>query len=1128
MQCDHCRSDNPADAKFCNACGHRLGSPCPACGAVNPPESNFCNQCCEALAAAGHETGPETVPTPHPLPGKDSAEGERKHVTAMFADISGYTAMAEKLDPEEVREILVRIFDRAARIVTRYDGFIEKFVGDAVLALFGVPCAHEDDPIRAVRVAREIKGIVERMNPELEDRIGQPLSVHAGINSGLVVTGAVVAKKGTHGLAGDTINLAARLCSLAPPGEIYISHTTYCQAAGHFSFERLPSTKVKGKTKTVPVYRYVEARELPSKTYRSSGFRSELVGRSAEMARLAEAVAKLKSGKGSVLFIRGDAGTGKSRLVEEFKSGLDTDRMQWLEGHAYPYSQNIPYFLLIDLFNRAFSIKEQDPADRVRDKIEAAVRSVVHNAEAVIPYVGSLYSLSYPQISHISPDYWRPEFQKAIQSIFAGLARRAPTIICLEDLHWADLSTLEQIRLLIAEFSYQVLFMCVSRPAFALFDGPQVNAMGDAYCEIQLRDLSPTETQIMLESLLKTSQIPIELKRFVQEKVEGNPFYLEEVVNTLIESGILIQEAERWSVSRPISRSDISSTIHGVIAARLDRLEKDAKRILQQASVIGRAFFYEILKRVTDVRNDIDRSLNGLERLDLIRTKSLKPDLEYIFKHALTQEVVYSGLLKKERQGIHERIGLVMETMFRDRLPEFYEALAFHFSQGRATDKAITYLTRSGEKSLRKYAVEEAHRFYKEAFDLLTDSTQARAVDTGRLIDLLIQWAFVYHYRGDFKGLNRLLVDHERVAADLGDPARLGMLYTFLGLSWYQMGRVKTAYHYQRKALKLGEESADLRVVAYTCSWLAWTCAELGELSDAVAYGERAMQMHRELASEDFLFFNSLGGIGLACYYGGDIAKALEIGRRLIEFGQSVPNIRSLVLGHFTTGCGRLMVGDMQAAAAAFRLAIEVSADPFYAQFPKLLLCLCHVLEGRFDEAEGVIEGILDYSGRFGTEIIGTPARSLAGFVAIAQGRSDPGLKMVESAQNEFLDNGRKFCLASSENITGKMFMQIAQGAGMNLTLVRNLKFLLQNVPFASRRAEAHLTRAIQVAREIEAHLLLGHCYLDLGRLYRFKGKIEKGRKCIQEAMEIFKSRGAEVHFQQARAELQSPLQPVV
>jgi class 3 adenylate cyclase len=728
MECPNCHSGNPPDAKFCGECGHRFDLACSECGTNNPAGNKFCNECGSNLkplkAVPKHISETKSAaasPTKEVITDDTPAiTGERKHVTVLFSDLTGYTTMSEKLDPEEVKGITARIFSEISKIVAKYDGFIEKYAGDAVLAVFGVPKAHEDDPVRAVKAAREIHERVEAISPEVESRIGQPLLMHTGINTGLVVTGDVDVERGTHGIAGDTINLASRLSNLAKPGEILVNVDTCTQIEGYFTCEYSETTTVKGKSETVQVHKVLAQREKPVTIRRLSGVRADLVGRKVELAELSEAVENLLAGKGRIFSIYGDAGTGKSRLVEEFKATLDLEEIQWIEGHAYAYAQDIPYFPLIDLLSRIFHIDEGDSSENVRTKLESGIKQLMGDNKDVVPYLGGLYSLNYRELEAASPEFWKTRLQETVQAILAALGKRAPSVFFLEDLHWADPSFVELLRRACLEMRQPAVVLCVYRPTFTLFNSHQLSSLGNVYHEIRLKDLSLSDAQHMLESLLKTDGIPSDLKRLVQSKAEGNPFYLEEMVNTLIDSTTLIRDDGNWKLTRTVTESDISSSLHGLISGRLDRLEAETRRILQEASVIGRAFLFEILIKITDLEEHIEPGLSHLERLDLIRTRSLQPDLEYMFKHALTQEVVYNGLLKKERRQIHEQIARVMENLFQDRLSEFYETLAFHFVRGQSVTKAVDYLIKSGEKSLARYAVEEAHQYFTRAFEILS------------------------------------------------------------------------------------------------------------------------------------------------------------------------------------------------------------------------------------------------------------------------------------------------------------------------------------------------------------------------------------------------------------------------
>ncbi|UCF57234.1 MAG: AAA family ATPase, partial [Deltaproteobacteria bacterium] len=1089
--------ENEKGAKFCLECGERLELQCPQCGKTLPLLAKFCNQCGQRLE--------EVVEAEKAVP---EAEGERKYVTVLFSDMSGYTAMSEKLDPEEVKEIMSRVFGEIAQVVTKYEGFIEKFVGDAVMALFGVPKAHEDDPVRAVRAGMEIHDLVEAISPELEKRVGRPLSMHTGINTGLVVTGEVDMEKGTHGVAGDTINLAARLSELARPGEILVSLDSYRQSEGYFDFEELEPTKVKGKTEPVQVYKMVSAKERPLKIHRLSGLRAALIGRKVEMSRLAEAVERLRDGKGTIISVCGDAGTGKSRLIEEFKTTLDLKKIQWREGHAYPYCQHIPYFPYIDLMNRAFRIEEGDPPEKIREKVEKGIEFLVGKQEDIVPYVGSLYALGYPEIEEVSPEFWKSQLQKAVREILLALTRRRPTVICFEDLHWADPSSIDLVHFLLSDFRYPALFLCVYRPTFSLFTSHQVSSLGKVYQEIRLLDLSTSEAQDMVESLLKTKSVPPELQNFIQQKVEGNPFYLEEMINSLIESETLMRDNGTWKLTKPITESDIPPTIHGVLSARFDRLEREMKRVLQEASVIGRAFLYEILKRITDLSDQCDQYLSALERLDLIRARSLQPDLEYIFKHALTQEVVYNGLLKKERRMLHEKIGLVMEQLFHDRLSEFYETLAFHFKNGHSLLKAVDYLRKSGKKSMKRYAVEESHKYYKEAFDLLTNKPGKTREEEGLLIDLILEWADVLYYIGDFKMLGDLLRAHQDLAESLDDKARLGMFYAWLGWTVAWREKLRESYEYLHKALKLGEEIENQQVIGYACTWLIWICADMGLLDEAILHGERAQEVARILQSDQYLYFKSMGGLGVAYWCRGEKKKTFEAGRADVEFGQRHSNIRSVVMGHFVMGYGAFVDGDFPLGIECAQRSVEAALDPFYALFPKILSAFCYVLIGRVQEAEEAAQEVVNFSREFGTEWIERYCQAVLGVVSIAKGHMSQGLKILEDDLSACMKNERRSFYASVAHTLGAVYLQMAQGEA--------------EIGYAAEKAEDHFNKAIEVSKEIGAKCTLGMAYLDLGLLHRVKGEKDQARRCISTAIQVFEECEAEIRLKQAKEALES------
>jgi class 3 adenylate cyclase/tetratricopeptide (TPR) repeat protein len=1133
MQCPECQFENREEAKFCSECGHKFELICPECGTNIRPGSKFCDDCGYNLEPSEEtsaviseiETLPFQTTTEQSSPDVAPIVGERKHVTALFSDLIGYTTMSERLDPEDVKDITTHIFDKVSKIVTKYDGFIEKFAGDAVMALFGANKAHEDDPIRAIHAAREIHKVVNSLSPKYEEIIEQPLSMHTGINTGLVVTGDVNLEKGTHGVAGDTINVAARLSARGNAEEILVGQDTFYQAEGYFDFKELEPASIKGKSAPIRIYKVLAPKEHPLKIHRLRGFKAELIGRPVEMKQLADAARKLKEGTGAVFSIYGTAGTGKSRLIQEFKASLNLEETQWLEGQAYSYSQNIPYSPLINLLSRSLQIEEGNPPEEIREKVEAGLGILVGGNQDLIPYVGSLFSLSYPEIEDVSPEHWKAQLQKAIKLVLGALSARAPTVICLEDLHWADPSFLELVRILISEFRKPVLFLCVYRPIISLFTSHQISNLITSYHEIRLQDLSISESQGMVESLLKTDEIPLELQRFLQDKVEGNPFYIEEVINSLIESETLICDNGNWKLTREISEIEISSTIHGLISGRLDRLEKESKRIIQEASVIGRTFLYEILNRVTEMKYKIDQSLRSLERLDLIRARALQPDLEYIFKHALTQEVVYNGLLKKERQAIHERIGWVMEHLFKDKLPEYYETLAYHFQLGQSRPKAIDYLIKSGIKSLKRYSLDEAHRYFQDAYDILSSQQEKSIEEKKLIIDLILEWALVFYYRCDVKGWKTMFEAHKELAEAIDDQERLAMFY-----AWYAFLLLsddnKKSMNLLQKALEIGEKFSNQKIIGYACTWLTWICIDLSRYDEALQYGARAQKISKIVESDHYLYFKSLGGLAMCYWQMGDFKQLFKIGKDLLEYGQRHANIRCQTMGHMALGGVYNLVGDHPRFINCLQKALDVSADTMYDITSKTFLGMGYLLNDKPQEAELHLREVVGFSKEYEFDFTGMPGRLFLGTAMIAQGNISQGFKMIDEAHQSFIRIEKRYYIALTEYTLGKIYSQIVEGSSTisPLNIAKNIGFLMKNVPFADKKANAHFHKAIEIAEEIGAKSISGPAYLDWGLLHKAKKRKDQARECISKAIELFEQCEADVYLKQVNEALESLL----
>ncbi|MDD2903486.1 MAG: hypothetical protein PHU44_13740, partial [Syntrophales bacterium] len=585
-------------------------------------------------------------------------------------------------------------------------------------------------------------------------------------------------------------------------------------------------------------------------------------------------------------------------------------------------------------------------------------------------------------------------------------------------------------------------------------------------------------------------------------------------------------EGDAWELSRPITKSDLPSSIQEVISARLDRLEKHTKRLLQEASVIGRAFLYDVLKRVTVSSENLGEHLSVLEHLDLIRVSAVHPDLEYVFKHALIQDVVYNGLLKKERKAIHERIGLAMEKIFQHRIFEFYETLAFHFKHGQSGFKAVNYLIKSGEKSLDRYALDEAHDYFGEAFDLLANKPHRSQQENELFIDLISRWFLVFYYRGDFSSMVDLLSSNKGLAESLGDGSRLGMFYACLAFTLYWgQEKLRESYQLLKQAYALGEKMGHPKVMGYAATWLSWVCADLGLFSEGLKYGETAQALSGELSEDQYLHFKSLAGIGHNYWQMGEGKKDIAIGKALQTYGKKHSNVRSIVTGHIVEAAGHFALGDFTQAIRCAKNGIEGAADPFYDQWAKIALSISFVFQTiKFAEAGELLEEVLSYSRESGCNYLKSMADLFMGVLLIAKGQMNRGLAMIKEVHAASLKNERVTLLVVTEYILGRIFLQIAQpDKPVNFpTIAKNLGFLVMNVPFAAKKAETHLLKAIKTAERIGARGILGQASLDLGLLKKKRGKTEEARKLIDKAISIFETMEAEVFLKIARESLQA------
>jgi class 3 adenylate cyclase/tetratricopeptide (TPR) repeat protein len=1019
----------------------------------------------------------------------------------LFCDLAGYTTLSEGLDPEELKEILSGFLHATKEVIQRYGGTVEKNIGDAVMSVFGAPEAHEDDAVRAVRAAFEIHESVEGLARSIARLDVGPLVVHSGINTGLVVTSGGDSPQSPVGVVGDTVNVAARLCELAAPGEILVGEITRRLTERHFLFEQLPPTKVKGKSKASSCHRAIGRRELPLGTHRFAGRRTELVGRTRELGRLKQAHERVRNGEFSAVFVCGEAGTGKSRLVEEYRKLQRPDNFFWSEGQANDSAHGIPYHPIVDLLGRAWGIQGDDPPDRLRHTIETRLAELIADPGEVAPYVLSLYALDHPELTGISPEYWKRRLFAAVQAVFEAMARRGQSVFLFEDLHWADPSTLELLRHLVDTLRVPAIVLCTSRVPFRdlrPFQNAKSTGTGATAVieEIVLEPLAPEETTVLTRGLLEGDEAPGELFTFMQEKAEGNPFYVEEVLNSLIEDGVLEHRDARWRLTKPLAAFDVPPTVEGVIASRLDRQDPHSRRLLQEAAVMGRTFLLPILREITECQGIVDARLSDLVESDLIRASSVEPDMTYLFKHALTREVAYGSLLRSERAVIHQQVAKVMERLFADRLPEFFETLAFHFKQGRDVTNAANYFIKSGEKAVNRFALEEANEHFRHAYELLQESeeTEEHRELKGYLLE---KWAILFYYYGDFRGLLELFGTHGTLIQSLRDKSRRGMLTAWSGVALFFRNRPEKAYHALTTALTLGEEVEDLRVIAYAVTWLTMVCGGLARFEEGIAHGERAQSLAQTMPDEHYLHFKSLGMLGFNYAMMGEAAKTHQLAEHLIEFGKRNP--RSLFFGYWMRAEGHSLAGNAKAARDAAEQGLRVLKDPFYLGFARAIYGMKCLLVG---EQSASLDQALGQAVEQGNEFMANWWRGFVGLGRVLRGQPAEGMRLIEEASQSSAANGDTLFHQVNEYLKAKVLLQA---------------FLADREASAEDRAGSLLTRVILYWRQVGARGWLAQALLDLGLLHQASDRHRDAHACWTEAADLFEKVGADMLLEQVR-----------
>jgi adenylate cyclase len=866
MTCGACRFEASPDFAFCPRCGRPLPGPCPGCGFVCEPEFAFCPRCGAARSPGGPgaSTGPgargvspvvEAARSPAaPAPEGPAREADRRQVTVLFADLSGFTALAERLDPEEVRAFQNALFEVLAQAIQRYDGFVEKFVGDAVMAVFGAPVAHEDDPQRALDAALDMLGRSTALGDRWAARLGQSVTLHVGVHTGPVVAGNLGGAAGAaYAVTGDTVNTTARLLAAAAPGTILVSEATHVLTRHRFAFEAAGELTLRGKSEPVVVHRLLGALAEPrsARGLAALGLAGPLVGRADELDQLAAAFERMRRGRAQLVSLVGEAGTGKSRLIDELLSRLEAEGR--LGGtvvrRAACSSLGEPtYGVFGALFREAYQVDPEDSLEVVRQKLVSGLQALgarPEEADAVAPVLSYVLGLEEARPRDVEPEQLQRQIALAARTLVERRVRQEPLLIVVEDLHWADAASVELLRHVVDQLADRPLMILLSHRPDAL--PPQ--AARAAQSVIRLRPLSSDETRALVGGLFGPIRGGLldQLEDFVANRAGGNPLFVEEIVRSLVSRGVLVREGDGWTCAVACQVVDVPPTLHGLLLSRVDRLPADGRRLLQEAAVLGAEFDEALLRDVATDPSAIEPALDALLEADLVQPAGHGRDgHRYRFTHALVHEVVYQNLLLSRRTELHERAGRALEraaSPHPDRLGDL-EALGHHWSLASDKPRGARYLLAAGDWARAVYANDDAIRHYERALRTLAECPAcdgpARTVRE-RLADLLGLTGRRAEALAHYQAVRREV----EAADDRVGMARLDRKVG--GLHWEAGDRERAGTCFASGLAHLGE-GGDAIERAHLFQEMGRLAFRAGDSAAAIAWAERAL---REVASEE-------------------------------------------------------------------------------------------------------------------------------------------------------------------------------------------------------------------------------------------------------------------------------------
>jgi class 3 adenylate cyclase/tetratricopeptide (TPR) repeat protein len=1143
MICPRCQADNPPNAAFCDECGARLEAACPNCGESNRRSAKFCRNCGQLINQAA-TTAPAPIPgIPAPetyvpkhlaeriLATRHTLEGERKQVTVLFADIRGSTSLLEGIDPEEAQKIIDPVLQVMMDAVHRYEGTVNQVLGDGIMALFGAPLAHEDHALRACYSALAMQEEMRRHRRKLGQSEESGLHIGIGMNTGEVVVRSIGNDLNIeYSALGHTTHLAARMEELAGPGAALLPASTLRQVEGFVQVKSHGTAQVKGVSQPVETYELVGATTARTRVQAAAARGlTPLVGRRAEIEAFNKLVEQVAGGKGQILAMVGEPGMGKSRLVHEFTRHQLRPGWCVLEATSVSYGKATPYYPLIELLRRYFAIEEGDGPENIQDKIAIKVVELDPSLKDAIPPILSVlgalpeanapasegqqhWFAQFPEIREAVKRLTNMELRQrprytldALKRVFIRESQKQSLLLVFEDLHWIDNETQDFLDSFVDSIPMARILLVVNyRPGYS-------HSWGDRsyYTQLRVDPLQSASAEELLQNLLGTNKDLVPLRDLLIKRTEGNPFFAEESVRSLVEIGVLVGEKGAYRPGLKIDGIMIPSTVQNVVAGRIDRLALEEKHVLQIAAVIGITVPFGLLRTVTETEIPeaaLLQDLSVLRASEFLYESSLFPELEYTFRHALINEVAYGELLHDRRVGLHTRIFAVMEAMATDGVYDHVEKVAHHAFRGELWEKSVVYLRQAGAKAISHSGFAAALSSYDQAFQALKRLPQSR--DTLALeVDLHLDLRNVYFLLGDSLKVAEHLHAAESLVQALGDRQRTVRVLNFLNSYYGLSGDPEIAIGFGQRALALISESDGPQLSVMTDYYLGAAYNKLGQYNQAITVLKRAIRrlvddLRRErFGTAGYPAVTCRGHLIQCLAATGEFGEGISYAEEGIQIAEEVDDLSVLVYVNCSLAVLFLFRGEFVKSVEILERSLRIchSANvPVYVPYVASRLGAAYSSSGRISEAIPLLEQGVENS---------TAAGRLA-FLSLSSAWLSEG----------YLRCGR---LAEASSVADRALGLSKQHKerGHEAWVLKLLgDIALHREPPEIARAEEHYRQAFTLTNELEMKPLQAHCHLALGHVFQLRGLLAEARGEILAAASLYDS--MEMDFWAARADV--------